>query len=297
VGLPLPPGGGGAVCGVRPLTGLLGAVGSSVTPTYAEGSLHRQQQLLRLIPPTKCTSSSLELRSPEAGTLAAGCAQQGTSHAHLGQQGLQGAGPGPRPGVLRLEETWHGPGAGGLQRQALLPGAGWGPDGGVVCAGGVQPPCEGSSSLQGVGSLRGATSALEALRRARDRVAAAAAASAGREVGRAAQGVHPAPDAHSWLPAAGPDDITAGGSTYKGPVKDSDTASLWDMQFMANRLAMEGSAHGNAYTQRCATWDWQHLCICINHVQQLQCIRSCVDGSLLTKHFVIERLDSTDAYE
>jgi hypothetical protein len=45
-------------------------------------------------------------------------------------------------------------------------------------------------------------------------------------------------------------DVGAGEQSYRGPVKDASTASLWDLQYMANRLAMEGSAHGNAYTQR-----------------------------------------------
>jgi hypothetical protein len=253
VASPLPPARDGAAGGVRLLTGLLGGVGSSVTPQYAEGSLHRQQQLLRLIPPAQRTSSSLELSSPEVGP----AAQHGTAHTYPEQQsGLHEAGPGVRPGVLRLEGTWHGPRAGVLHRQVLLPGVGWGAEPGVSCAGGGQPPGEGSTHMRGVGSCRGATSALEALRRARERAAAAAAASAGGDVEGTWQGVHPAPAASNGPTAAGaaaavgPDGVGAGVSSYKGPVKDCDTASLWDMQFMANRLAMEGSAHGNAYTQR-----------------------------------------------
>lgn len=39
-------------------------------------------------------------------------------------------------------------------------------------------------------------------------------------------------------------------SGYRGPVKDPGVASAWDFSFMANRLALEGSAHGNPHAAR-----------------------------------------------
>jgi hypothetical protein len=155
----------------------------------------------------------------------------------------------------RLEGTWHGPGLGGAA-------------GGIGSSpGGLDGSVRGR---RGLGSLRGATSALEALRRARER---AAAATVGNDVnalaggggggvsadGRVAAAAAAAGGGVAVLPAPPEEDGAATGAAgeggdgsvrYKGPVKDPGTASLWDLQFMAGRLAMEGSAHGNAYTQR-----------------------------------------------
>jgi hypothetical protein len=44
--------------------------------------------------------------------------------------------------------------------------------------------------------------------------------------------------------------VDAAEGSYRGPIKDPSSASLWDLQFMANRMAMEGSAHGNAYAHK-----------------------------------------------
>jgi len=301
----------GAAAGVRPLTGLLGGGGVVVTPHYAEGSVHRQQQLLRLIPPLKRVNSSLEL-SPEevAGFKASRTKDLNPSwHGVPSGQGFRGlSSPGSNPavgspgGVLpgssrgpaaaaaavpggRLEGTWHGPGALSIRQQPLgisgssggggAGGLGFGSpggpgfSGGLVAAGFSSPgaPTEGSVHRRAMGSLKGASSALEALRRARERAAAAAAA-AGAAGTAAVDGAAPplaagAADTPGGslaaaVAAAGGAAAASGGvgvdddpsRSYRGPVRDPGSASLWDLQFMANRLAMEGSAHGNTYTQR-----------------------------------------------
>jgi hypothetical protein len=243
--------------GIRAMpAGLPGAAGCSVvTPLYADGSVHRQQQLLRLVPP-KRASSSLELSAHEAA--ASKAARATGSGQGASQHGLQAT----LPGLLqdrsvrstlaaagaRAEGTWHGP-------SAVGPGLAVAAAGVHSVAGGA----EGSFHGRSVGSLRGATSALEALRRARERMAATSTAAAPPDSGTQAAGGSVAGACRAPYAAlgggpgralpAGLEDVQPDNS-YKGPVRDVGTASLWDLQFMANRLAVEGSAHGNAYMQR-----------------------------------------------
>lgn len=315
--------------------------GSAVVPHYLEGSVHRQQQLMRLIPP-KRAHSSLDLTPEQVGRVKSqrtkdpswhgpGSLAAAAAAAHAGASatdgGAQTAAPGASSRVLaaaaaaRLEGTWHGPsniGRRSFEREHSL--SGWGAG---VPAGGVQGSegsdhdtglLEGSLHSRGMGSWRGAVSALEALRRARERkshaeglaqLAAAkeappslsgtlklggdAAADAGAahaaaglphsstgvdSNGPAAAGQHRASFSRevAAAAAAGADaghgtgaeggvagspgaDVSggdvAGAGSYHGPIRDLPSASLWDLQFMANRLAMEGSGHGNAYTH---TW-------------------------------------------
>lgn len=248
--------------GIRAMpAGLLGAGGGTVvTPLYAEGSVHRQQQMLRLVPP-KRTSSSLELSADEVA--ASKAARANGSGQDASQHGLQATLSGLlQDGSMRgtsaaagagAEGTWHGPSAVG-PRLALAAA-------GVHGAAAGSGPCgaEGSFHGRSMGSLRGATSALEALRRARERMAATSTAASPPDSSTQAgpgsgSGVGQAP--HAALGSTPGRALSAGledlqpDNSYKGPVRDASTASLWDLQFMANRLAMEGSAHGNAYMQR-----------------------------------------------
>lgn len=247
--------------GIRAMpAGLLGAGGGTVvTPLYAEGSVHRQQQMLRLVPP-KRTSSSLELSADEVA--ASKAARSNGSSQDASQHGLQATlsgllQDGSIRGTLaaagaRAEGTWHGPSAAG-PRLALAAAGVHG------VAAGSGPCAEGSFHGRSMGSLRGATSALEALRRARERMAATPTAAAPPDSSTQAgpgsgAGFGQAP--HAALGSTPGRALSAGledlqpDNSYKGPVRDASTASLWDLQFMANRLAMEGSAHGNAYMQR-----------------------------------------------
>lgn len=263
-----------STAGVSPRAALLAATdGPEVTPRSAEGSVHRQQQLLRIVPPQRLNNPE-KLNAPGAAAALEERVYSDNSKCSL--PGLAGACPGDDAAALaplmqavlanspqhirrraaagaRLEGTWHGPIAAKLA-QPMRSGAG-GAD--VDCA------------TRRIASLRGASSALEALARARERTVAATAVttSAGRQnngVSRAEvlQAVSTsAGDAgdlavvrnnvslHRWpheLDAPPPDPI----ASYRGPVRDVRTASMWDLQFMASRLAMEGSAHGNSYTQR-----------------------------------------------
>jgi hypothetical protein len=50
-----------------------------------------------------------------------------------------------------------------------------------------------------------------------------------------------------------------GDDSYRGPVKDPHVASAWDFSFMANRLAMEGSAHGNPHAARYGAGVWSRV--------------------------------------
>lgn len=186
--------------------------------------MHRQQQLLRLIPP-KRGASTLEL-------------QQGELPAAGQQKAARLSGEGRAGAAARLEGTWHGP-------SRASPGLG------AAAAAGE------GGSMHGPwgGSVKGAATALEALRRARERRSFA------EHLGLLGQLPPGEPGAQqSQLPQqqqheqglaadAAAAAAAAAGESYHGPVRDAAAASLWDLQFMANRLAMEGSAHGNAYTQ------------------------------------------------
>jgi hypothetical protein len=291
--------------------------GSVAVPHYLEGSVHRQQQLLRLVPPPKRTHSSRELHAAGAEALAqkapriadlspnwqtlnpAAGAADAAAAADGASSGLA-AGPEPQAAAAaqaagsrllaaaaaaRLEGTWHGPPSAGLDRSfsgRVSNMSGGGVQGSECSFHGAGSFLEGSVHRRGIGSLRGAVSALEALRRARERKSHA-------DLGALAGGSGDAGDAHYAPqqqqqqpapagPAAAAADLGAGSSSaaiaiqpqqqqqqqrrasvdaaaaaegsYRGPIKDPSSASLWDLQFMANRMAMEGSAHGNAYAHK-----------------------------------------------
>ena len=168
-------------------------------------------------------------------------------------------------------------GGGGVAGGSLRGGVGGSLRGGVggSLRGGVGGSLRGGAG----GSLRGSMTALEALRRARERrgqqhmepVAkggggggAAAAASAGTGSGapqpplasaaadgdidgEKAQAQAPAPrGAGAALSAAG----AAVGPRERRVVALDPSSLTWDMQFMAQRLAREGSAHGNQHAAK-----------------------------------------------
>eukprot|EP00879_Flechtneria_rotunda_P009752 GHRR01010202.1.p1 GENE.GHRR01010202.1~~GHRR01010202.1.p1 ORF type:complete len:707 (+),score=240.27 GHRR01010202.1:2191-4311(+) len=254
---------------------------SVAVPQYQEGSVHRQQQLLRLIPP-KRSHSSLDLNPAEvqrrmrrskdldrsvhganseasADQADAGADARGGDGSHQGASAsLAATLPANRrllaaAAAARLEGTWHG--ISSLRRSASGDSTGSDSKGRgfslfgqqLQGTGSVHGGLEGSAHrAQGYGSVKGATTALEALRRARERRSYGG--------GLALLGVQDSQQQQQHEGSGGGSDCSihsgAADSGYHGPVRDAPAAALWDLQSMAHRLAMEGSAHGNAYARR-----------------------------------------------
>lgn len=178
----------------------------------------------------KCAADGSESSPPgipiakAAGSLspfAAAAAIVGSAPAGgLQQSLLKRFGSGTAPHRTSLDNSMHGGGAGGSMH-----------------------------GRRSTASMRGSMSALEALRRARERKSYAEQLSAlGKE-----------PSAHGGQAASALGGKmspleSAGSDSYKGPIKDPSAASAWDFKWLANRLALEGSAHGNPHAARYAKY-------------------------------------------